>query len=147
MIKKTLFILLLATATAQAENLRKVEFVRVIDGDTIEIRQTIAVRLNNIDCFENKNNERSKWQAVEYNKTQEEVLSAGIESGQNLKELIKGNENDLYLQVKGLDRYKRILGEIFIGKGKEKMSVNEYMLKNGGCLPYKPRPHTKREGK
>lgn len=147
MIKKTLFILLLATTTAQAQNLRKVEFVRVIDGDTIEVRYTTSIRLNDIECYENKGNERSEREALEYNKTKEEVLTAGKESEQKLKELIKGNENNLYLQVKNLDKYKRILGKMYIGKGKDKTDINEYMLKSGGCLPYKNLPKLKKKNK
>ena len=52
MIKKVLFLLLLITSTAQAENLRKVDFIRVIDGDTIEVRYITTIRLKDIDCFE-----------------------------------------------------------------------------------------------
>lgn len=128
-------------------NLHKVELIRVIDGDTIEVRYTTSIRFKDIDCFENHNNDRSNWQATEYKKTKEEVLTAGKESEQKLKELIKGNENNLFLQVRGLDRYRRILGDMYIGGGKDKQSINEYMLKNGGCMVYKPRPHRRRNRK
>lgn len=144
MLKKVLFLLILMTATAQAENLRKVEFIRVIDGDTIEVRYTTAIRLNDIDCFENKHNERGQWQADEHNTTEADIINKGKQSEQALKELIDGNENNLYLQVKGLDKYRRILGKVYIGKDKNKTDINEYMLKSGGCLPYKPRPHKKK---
>lgn len=145
MIRKILLLLLLSISTAQAENLRKVEFVRVIDGDTIEVRYTTSIRLNDIECYENHNNERADRLALEYNKTKEEVLTAGKESELKLKELIKGNENNLYLQVKNLDKYKRILGKMFIGKGKNKTDINEYMLKSGGCMPYKNLPKLKKK--
>jgi endonuclease YncB( thermonuclease family) len=144
MIKKILLLLLLSISTAQAENLRKVEFVRVIDGDTIEVRYTTSIRLLDIECYENHNNERADRLALEYDKTKEEVLTAGKESEQKLKELIKGNEDNLYLQVNKLDKYKRILGKMFIGRGKNKKNINEYMLKSGGCLPYKNLPKLKK---
>ena len=145
MIKKTLFILLLTTATAQAENLRKVELVRVIDGDTIEVTYTTAIRLNNVDCFENKPNDRQKWQAGKYDLKEEEVIAKGKESEKRLSELLAGNENNLYLQVKGLDKYRRTLGKLYIGKDKQ-VDINEFMLKGGGCLPYQPRPHKRKKG-
>lgn len=138
MIKKALLITLLTISTAQAESLRKVELVRVIDGDTIEVRYTTSIRLNDVDCFESKQNDRQKWQAGEYDLTEEEVIAKGKESTQKLKDLLDGKGNNLFLQVKGLDKYRRILGKIFIGKDK-KVDINEYMLKKGGCLPYRPR--------
>ena len=146
MTKKLLFILLLLSNTALADDLHKVELVRVIDGDTVEVRYTTAIRLVDIECYENKNNERSDREALEYNKTKEEVLTAGKQSEQKLKELLKGNENNLYLKVNSLDRYKRILGKLFIGKDENKKDVNNYMLKSGGCLPYKKLPKIKRGG-
>ena len=147
MIKKILLLLLLSISTAKAENLRKVEFVRVIDGDTIEVRYTTSIRLTDIECYENHNNERADRLALEYNKTKEEVLTTGKESEQKLKELLKGKENNLYLQVKNLDKYKRILGKMFIGNGKNKTDINEYMLKSGGCMPYKNLPKLKKKKK
>ena len=145
MIKKVLFLLLLITSTAQAENLRKVDFIRVIDGDTIEVRYITTIRLKDIDCFESKHNERSKWQAEETSTTETNILNKGAQSKQALKDLINGNENDLYLQVKGLDRYSRILGKMYIGKDRNKTDINEYMLNKGGCRPYKPRPHKRKQ--
>lgn len=144
MFKKTLFILLFGISTAQAENLRKVELMRVIDGDTIEVRYTTSIRLSDIECYENKDNERSDRQVIADNKTKEEVLTAGREAEQKLKDLLKDKENNLYLQVKGLDKFRRILGKLYIGKGKDKVDVNDYMLKSGGCLPYKKLPKIKR---
>lgn len=145
MIKQAFILLLLMTATAQAENVRKVEFVRVIDGDTIEVRYTTAIRLKDIDCFESKHNARSKWQAEETSTTETDILNKGAQSKQALKDLINGNENNLYLQVKGLDRYSRILGKMYIGKDRNKTDINEYMLNKGGCIPYKPRPHKRKQ--
>ena len=145
MIKQAFILLLMMTATAQAENVRKVEFVRVIDGDTIEVRYTTAIRLKDIDCFESKHNARSKWQAEETSTTETDILNKGAQSKQALKDLINGNENNLYLQVKGLDRYSRILGKMYIGKDRNKTDINEYMLNKGGCIPYKPRPHKRKQ--
>lgn len=87
MIKKTLILLLLMTATAQAENLRKVEFIRVIDGDTIEVKYTTSIRLKDIDCFENKHNVREVWQADENKTTEADVISKGKQSEQAIKRL------------------------------------------------------------
>lgn len=131
MIKRALLITLLTISTAQAESLRKVELIRVIDGDTVEVTYTTSIRLNDVDCYENKHNARSKWQASEYDQT-EEVIA-------------KGNEKNLYLQVKGLDRYRRILGKLYIGKDRQ-VDINEYMLNKGECLPYKPRRGRPKKG-
>ena len=120
------------------KNLRKVELIRVIDGDTIEVRYTTSIRLNDVDCYENKHNDRQKWQAKENNLKEEEVIAKGKENEQKLKDLLDKEGNDLFLQVKGLDRYRRILGKLYIGKDKQ-IDINEYMLKSGGCMPYKPR--------
>lgn len=121
----------------QVENLHKVELIRVIDGDTVEVRYTTAVRLKDIDCFENKLNKRNKWQQSKYSKTEEEVIKSGLNSEKMLNNLIQVNKNNLYLQVDGLDKYKRILGNMYIGESK-RINVNDYMLKNGGCMEYKP---------
>ena len=143
MLKKVLFILFIGIATAQAQDdLHKIEVIRVIDGDTIEIKH--SVRLNDIDCYENKNNRRSNWQAKEYNKTKAEVIEAGKQSQQTLQDLINENKDNLYIDVKRLDRHKRLLGDVYIGNGKNKKSINDYMLKSGGCLPFKPQPQNKR---
>lgn len=144
MIRQALILFLLMTATAQAENLRKVDFIRVIDGDTIEVRYTTAIRLKDIDCFESKHNARGKWQAEETGTTEADIINKGAQSKQILKDLIKGNENNLYLQVKGLDRYRRILGQMYIGNDRNKTDINAYMLNKGDCLPYKPRPHKRK---
>ena len=107
MLKKVLFILFIGIATAQAQDdLHKIEVIRVIDGDTIEIKH--SVRLNDIDCYENKNNRRSNWQAKEYNKTKAEVIEAGKQSQQTLQDLINENKDNLYIDVKRLDRHKRL---------------------------------------
>ena len=142
MIKKALLITLLTLSTAQADELPKVELVRVIDGDTVEVTYKTSVRLKYIDCYENKHNHRQKWQAKEYNLKEEEVVARGKESEQKLKDLLAGNEKDLYLDVKGLDQHKRLLSNLYIGKDK-KIDVNKYMLKSGGCLPYKPEKRRK----
>lgn len=145
MIKRALLITLLTISTAQAESLRKVELIRVIDGDTVEVTYTTSIRLNDVDCYENKHNARSKWQASEYDQTEEEVIAKGKESKQKLTELLAGNEKNLYLQVKGLDRYRRILGKLYIGKDRQ-VDINEYMLNKGECLPYKPRRGRPKKG-
>lgn len=143
MIKKAVVLFLLLAGTAQAEDLKKVEFVRVLDGDTVEVNLTISVRLKDIDCYENHKNARSIWQAKEYGKTRAEVLTAGEQSEQALKDLLNGNENNLYLDIKGMDAYKRILGKMYIVNEKKK-NINRYMLNKGGCLPYKPMPRKRK---
>lgn len=124
------------TTTAKDDGLQKVEFIRVIDGDTIEVKYTTAIRIKDLDCFESKPNARSKWQAGEYQKTQDKVIKQGKQSAKELKKLLRGNEKNLYVDVKGMDRFKRILGDVYVGD----QNIKQYMLTKGGCMPYKPMP-------
>ncbi|MCM1323363.1 MAG: thermonuclease family protein [Acetobacter sp.] len=128
-----------------ANQLQKIEQITVVDGDTIKgviNNQIIKIRLSNIDCFENKVNQRAYWQAEIYNKSLSEVLKTGNESKTILLNLLKNEKDNIYVTLKGLDKFKRTLGKIYIISDKKKLNVNQYMLEYGKCVPYKPKPQS-----
>ncbi|MBQ8785827.1 MAG: thermonuclease family protein [Alphaproteobacteria bacterium] len=117
-----------------ATNMQKLEVIRVLDGDTIEIRNH-KIRLIGIDCYETQNRQRSYKQAYQNNLTTEQVISNGIKSKEKLENLIIKYKNEIYFKPQEenkTDKYNRLLGTVYAGK----INVNEYMLEEGGCLKY-----------
>lgn len=129
--------------TAKLEKLEKTRVLEVTDGDTVKVEyhgEVVKVRLLKIDCFENKNNPRARWQAEVYHKSPEEVLRLGEESAEILSSLIEKNKENIYVELNGKDFFRRRLGTLYIPIGDEVLNVNQYMLKFGKCVEYQPKP-------
>lgn len=127
----------------QATELIKADIVKINDGDTVRLiirGQEITLRLLDIDCFENKRNNRVKWQAETYGLAEVEVLHRGKQSAEILKTLLIANQANIYVSLKGRDYYRRRLGTLFVLKQGEMVNINRYMLQFGGCMPYLPKP-------
>lgn len=136
-------IILLFAQPLLAADLKKADILKITDGDTVLLAvdgDEIKLRLLEIDCFENKPNLRAKWQAETYGLTQTEVLYRGEQSAAVLKKLWRNNRAFFYVKLKGKDMYRRYLGTLFIIRNDIEINVNRYMLKNGDCLPYRPKP-------
>lgn len=58
-------------------------------------------------------------------------MKQGFYSKQKLEDKLKGKK-ELVLKWKQRDKYKRILGKIYL----DDEDINEYMLKNGDCQKY-----------
>jgi endonuclease YncB( thermonuclease family) len=94
---------------------------RVIDGDTIVVlihNEEFLVRLVGYDAPEFK----SKYRDV----TEE----GAEEAKEHLEELVLNKEIDLI--IVGLDKYKRLLGYVFVGE----TYVNDEMLNDPNCDYY-----------
>ncbi len=123
------------SAFARSE-LIKIEIIKVYDGDTVRAKTTenkeISIRLIGIDCFEVSLIDRAYKQAYLENLSIEEVLKRGIESKKILHDFFKTNNNDIFLESHGLDKYGRTLGILYSGN----MNINKYMKCKGKCPKY-----------
>ena len=123
-----------------------VEFVKlekISDGDTIKVLlngKKESVRLLDIDCFETSKNKRAVWQSEYYHLSMGDIIKKGNYSKDKLIDLLK-NHNQVGLKWKKRDKYKRILGYIYLNDG---TNVNQYMLENGGCMEYVDRHNAKK---
>lgn len=123
----------LMTGTANAEML-PITLLKVTDGDTIKALvngEKESIRLLDIDCYETSKNPRAIWQSEYYHLSVGQVMQKGEYSKQRLKDLL-GKRKDLKLEWSRRDRYKRILGKVYL----DDRSINNYMLTNGGCEKY-----------
>ena len=111
-------IILLFAQPLSAADLNKADILKITDGDTV----LLAV-----------NGEEIKLRLLE-------VLCRGKQSAAVLKKLWRDNRAFFYVKLKGRDVYRRRLGTLFIIRNDIKIDVNHYMLKYGGCLPYRPKP-------
>ncbi len=116
-------------------NLIPVKLVKILDGDTIKIKideNEFPVRLIGIDCYESYKNERSYKQAYFNDISIEDVISRGQKSKDYLQNLYNNSSKNVYLDFKGLDKYKRALGIIYFDQD----NVNEKLKNQGGCMIY-----------
>ena len=129
-----MFLLFSFTAIAK-ENI--VEITKISDGDTVKVildGEEIGVRFLDIDCFETSKNRRAIKQSEYYHLSLGEVFKKGNYSKQKLKDKLSKHKK-VKLEWKKKDIYKRILGNIYTLDGE---NINQYMLKDGGCMEYIP---------
>lgn len=123
----------LMTGTANAE-MQPITLLKVTDGDTIKALvngEKESIRLLDIDCDETSKNPRAIWQSEYYHLSVGQVMQKGEYSKQRLKDLL-GKRKDLKLEWSRRDRYKRILGRVYL----DDRNINDYMLSEGGCEKY-----------
>ena len=96
------------------------EETRIIDGDTIYINK-IKYRLHGIDAPEMKQSCKMK----------DKNYKCGVKSKEFLISLI-GNQS-VKCNQKDIDRYKRIIGECFVGH----TNLNKELVRNGWALAYR----------
>ncbi len=122
---------------AEVKNLQKVKFVKVVDGDTIKVKDDggneISVRMIGIDAPESRPNKRLELQMKQQGKDQETIIALGEKSKAHLKELIDNNEH-VYLEydIQKFDKYGRVLAYVYIlDKNSRFVMLNEQMLIDG----------------
>ena len=123
----------LIIGTVNAEML-PITLLKVTDGDTIKALvngEKESIRLLDIDCYETSKNPRAIWQSEYYHLSVGQVMQKGEYSKQRLKDLL-GKRKDLKLDWSRRDRYKRILGRVYL----DDRNINDYMLTDGGCEKY-----------
>ncbi len=122
---------------ADVKELQKCRFVRVVDGDTIKVKdedgREVSVRMIGIDAPESRPNKRLEFHMRQQGKDREVILELGEKSKGHLKELI-GNNEFVYLEydVQKYDKYDRVLAYVYIpNKNNRFTMLNEQMLKDG----------------
>ena len=126
----TLFLFLFSPVMAKT----KVNVLKVYDGDSIlaSIDENIfRIRMIDIDCFEGSKNSHAKIQSQKYKISVDEVVKNGNLAGDILRKRL--DNNSVYFEFKGVDKYSRALGYLFVGK----KNINDEMLKTGYCFSYK----------
>ena len=114
----------------------KIKLVKILDGDTIigKIdKNEFSIRLIGIDCYETSKINRAYKQAYNDNLTIEEVITKGNEAKKYLNEIYKKSNKKTYLDFKGLDVYKRVLGVVYF----DKLNINEDLKTKNYCNEYK----------
>ena len=114
----------------------KIEVLKVYDGDSILAKidnNVFRIRLIDIDCYEGAISDRAKWQAKKFKKTVEEIVNGGNIAKDILEEKLKNNE--VYFFFKGIDKYNRALGYLYI----EKRNINNEMAQTKYCTFWKPK--------
>ena len=135
--KRVIFATLLLLSSNVLANENIVKITKISDGDTIKVildGEEIGVRFLEIDCFETKKNRRAIKQSEYYHLSLGEVFKKGNYSKQKLKDKLS-NHKEVRLVWQKKDIHKRILGYIYTLDG---ININEYMLKDGGCIKYQP---------
>jgi micrococcal nuclease len=95
----------------------KAEVVRIIDGDTIEVK--VTVRLNRVDTPETRGKEKA----------------LGLISKQYTTSKLTGK--DVQLAVLGTDYYDRVLAEVYL----DGENFNDMLVKDGKAEIYSPANH------
>ncbi len=130
-----LIILSITEFAAARACLEHITITKVTDGDTVKgivNGQEMSIRLSGIDCYETSKRDRAYKQAYLNKMSIEDVVKKGKESKLILSNLLKSSDN---ITIKFTDtdkRYNRNVGILYIGN----MNVNEYMIKNGGCMMF-----------
>ena len=116
-------------------NETNITILKISDGDTVKAivnGKKESIRLLEIDCYETSKNKRAIWQSEYFGLSIGDVIKKGNYSKEQLKKLLENNK-EVKLEWSKRDKYKRILGKIYLDNG---LYVNEYMLNNGGCEKY-----------
>lgn len=99
-------------------DLLQARVVRVIDGDTIQVRlsnaRTERVRLIGIDTPEVYESEKLERDSRESGRSREEIQALGRLASEFTKKRLDGEEVGLELDVQVWDRYGRVLGYVWL---------------------------------
>jgi len=105
----------------------KIELLRVVDGDTIDVRIDLGfnvwnksrIRLVGINAPESRTRDK-------------EEKKRGLAAKDWLIEKLESAKDDLEMKSYGVGKYGRVLGEIYI----KEVNVNELMVKEGHAVKY-----------
>jgi micrococcal nuclease len=107
--------------------------IRVIDADTItadidlgfNVWTKATIRLFGIDAWETRTRDL-------------EEKNKGLIATERLVELLKSANNEFVLLSKGLDKYGRSLGIIYVGTSEDQVDVNQLLITEGHAIKYVP---------
>ena len=105
----------------------KVEILRVVDGDTVDVRIDLGfnvwhkcrVRLLGINAPESRTRDK-------------EEKKRGLAAKSWLIDKLESAEDELEMKSYGVGKYGRVLGEIYINE----VNINELMVKEGHAVKY-----------
>jgi len=105
----------------------KIELLRVVDGDTIDVRIDLGfnvwnksrIRLVGINAPESRTRDK-------------EEKKRGLAAKDWLIKKLESAKDDLEMKSYGVGKYGRVLGEIYI----KEVNVNELMVKEGHAVKY-----------
>ncbi len=124
------FILTLLSSSLHAQELFTV--LRVVDGDTLKVRylgEDESVRLIGIDTPESRVNKKTKKDAKRSKQDIETIVAMGKRATAYVEGLVKpGDTITIEFDVQERDRYKRLLGYVYLSNGK---MLNEEIVKAG----------------
>ena len=105
----------------------KVEILRVVDGDTVDVRMDLGfnvwhkcrVRLMGINAPESRTRDL-------------EEKARGLAAKDWLKNILDSAQADIEMQSHGVGKYGRVLGELYINE----VNINQLMVKEGHAKEY-----------
>ena len=107
----------------------KAKLQRVVDGDTIDATIDLG-----FDVFVKKRIRFSGINAPESRTRDLEEKARGLASKERLIELL--DEDNIVMKSHGKGKFGRVLGELFIKKENEYISVNDLLVKEGFAKEY-----------
>ena len=138
-----LILILFIILPAKSKDIQYYKVIKIVDGDTVYIdfnynnfpNKNERVRINGIDCFENKINDKLYFQSKKYNLSKDDCLTLG-----NLgylfakEELLNKYVKIDYSAPEKYDKYNRPLVSIYYNcnpKGKNCKNYEKEILKRG----------------
>lgn len=107
--------------------LYKIEVLKVIDGDTIDVRIDLGFNVWH-KCrvrFMGINTPESRTKNLE-------EKAKGLAAKKRLKELLSVDKADIKMQSYGVGKYGRVLGEVFV----DDKNINQQLVKEGHAVFY-----------
>ncbi len=124
------FILTLLASSLHAQE--AVTVTRIVDGDTIKVfylGNEENIRLIGIDTPESRVNKKTKKDAKRSGQDIETIIAMGKRATEYVESLVKpGGLITIEFDVQERDRYKRLLGYVYLSNGK---MLNEEIVKAG----------------
>jgi micrococcal nuclease len=139
-----LLIILFACPICISAGRDKAIVLYVIDGDTLKISyhgRKESVRLIGIDAPETRKNKKAYKDSKRSSKDINAIISQGRLAKKYAKSLVKkGAIVTLQFDIEKRDRYRRLLGYIYLPDGR---MLNDLMIRNGYASPLTIPPNTK----
>lgn len=106
---------------------------RVIDGDTLELKNGQKVRLIGLDAPETRRNHRLQRQMKQYGLSADQTIDYGRRSKKYLDELTGGKKVKIKYGKDRHDRYGRILAYMYLDDG---TFLNERIIEDGYAVAF-----------
>ncbi len=126
------FVFLLALLASPLHAQQTTTVTRIVDGDTLKVfylEGEESIRLIGIDTPESRVNKKTKKDAKRSGQDVETIIAMGKRATEYVESLVKpGGLITIEFDVQERDRYKRLLGYVYLSNGK---MLNEEIVKAG----------------